>query len=436
MLSQEDNELLSRTGPGTPMGELFRRFWQPVLLSSELPENDGDPVRIKVLSENLVAYRDTNGDVGVMDFYCPHRRAGMFFGRNEECGLRCVYHGWKFDKDGNCTDMPSEPAESNFKDKVKITAYPAKEAGSCVWIYMGPKELQPELPDFEWCRVPDSHRQVARWLQESNYMQATEGEIDTSHVSYNHRWMDPSKDPRGQAQANPRVKGGKAMALLDGSPRLTVKETDYGFVYGSRRSLGDDEYYWRVTQFLLPMYSLIPNPTTREGGRCWVPMDDEHISVFQYNCSTEGPLTDDQRRIFHMSPSNLQRVKYQLPDGYIVDAWQPERQMHNDFNIDRALQKTGNYTGIASFREQDMAMTDSMGGISERTLEHLGTSDMAIIAARRMLINMARNLQEGVEPYAPGHPEVFNVRAIDVVSKEGDFDDFLEVHGSIAKAAQ
>ena len=202
MLTQADNEMVTRTGPGTPMGELFRRFWQPVLLSSDLPGNDGDPQRIKVLGENLVAYRDTNGDVGVMDFYCPHRRAGMFFGRNEECGLRCVYHGWKFDKDGNCTDMPSEPAESNFKDKVKITAYPAKEAGTVVWIYMGPKELQPELPQFEWCTVPEGHVVVTRWLQQSNYLQAMEGEIDTSHVSFNHRWFDLDPAPATIATLN------------------------------------------------------------------------------------------------------------------------------------------------------------------------------------------------------------------------------------------
>ena len=432
MLTAEDNVLLTRTGPGTPMGDLFRRFWQPVLLSEELPTPDCDPVRIKVLSENLVAFRDTDGNVGVLDVNCPHRRASLFFGRNEECGLRCVYHGWKFDVNGDCVDMPSEPAESNFKDKVKITAYPARDYGSCIWIYMGPIETMPELPQLEWATVPETHRNVRRWLQESNYMQSTEGEIDTSHVSFNHRWFDLSKAPRQNLAR--RMKNGQPMNNMDGAPQLTVKETDYGFVYGSRRDVGDGEYYWRVTQFILPFYSLIPNPGDREGGRCWVPMDDEHISVFQYSVSTDEPFTDEQRNLMNVSPEKLLRVKYEFADGSVVDTWQPERQMHNDFLIDRDMQRTVNYTGIASGREQDMAMTDSMGSIGDRTKEHLGTSDTAIISGRRILLRMARELQEGIEPYAPSHPEVFAVRAIDVVDTQGDFFKLLEEQAELGKA--
>ncbi|MDE2901105.1 MAG: Rieske 2Fe-2S domain-containing protein, partial [Chloroflexota bacterium] len=138
MLSQHDNELITKTGPGTPMGEYLRRYWVPALLSRELPEPDCPPVRLKIMCEELVAFRDTNGDVGIVDNYCPHRRASLFFGRNEECGIRCVYHGWKFDINGDCVDMPSEPAESNFKDKVKIKAYPAEDWGGFIWVYMGP----------------------------------------------------------------------------------------------------------------------------------------------------------------------------------------------------------------------------------------------------------------------------------------------------------
>ena len=155
MLTREDNELLTQTGPGTAMGDLFRRFWQPVLLADELPEPDCPPVRIKVLSEQMVAFRDSNNEIGVIDNFCPHRRASLFFGRNEESGLRCVYHGWKYDVNGDCIDMPSEPAESNFKEKVKIKSYPAREWGGCIWVYMGPIEQMPGLPQFEWCMVPD-----------------------------------------------------------------------------------------------------------------------------------------------------------------------------------------------------------------------------------------------------------------------------------------
>ena len=317
--------------------------------------------------------------------------------------MRCVYHGWKYDVNGDCIDMPSEPAESNFKDKVKIKSYPAREWGGCIWVYMGPIEQMPGLPQFEWCMVPDSHRNVRRWIQESNYMQATEGEIDTSHVSFNHRWFDLSKAPR--QNIGRRLKNGAALTNLDGAPQLTVKETDYGFIYGSRRRVDVDEYYWRVTQFVLPFYSFIPNPGEREGGRCWVPMDDTHISVFQYSVSTGEAYTEEQRAMMNISPENLQRVMYHFDDGSYVDTWRPQRQMENDFLIDRDMQRTINYTGIGSGREQDMAMTDSMGAVADRTREHLGTSDTAIIAGRRILLRMARELQEGrraVRAVAPG----------------------------------
>lgn len=176
MLNASDNELLTRTGLETLLGALFRRFWHPVLLSEELPEPDGTPVRLRVLGEDLVAFRDTNGEVGIVDAYCPHRRAGMFFGRNEECGLRWVYHSWKFDVHGDCVDMPTEPRDSSFKDKVKIKAYPTVEYGGCVWVHMGPPDKQPVLPHLESARVPDSQRVVSRSMQECNYMQALEGE--------------------------------------------------------------------------------------------------------------------------------------------------------------------------------------------------------------------------------------------------------------------
>ena len=432
MLTREDNELLTQTGPGTAMGDLFRRFWQPVLLADELPEPDCPPVRIKVLSEQMVAFRDSNNEIGVIDNFCPHRRASLFFGRNEESGLRCVYHGWKYDVNGDCIDMPSEPAESNFKEKVKIKSYPAREWGGCIWVYMGPIEQMPGLPQFEWCMVPDSHRNVRRWIQESNYMQATEGEIDTSHVSFNHRWFDLSKAPR--QNIGRRLKNGAALTNLDGAPQLTVKETDYGFIYGSRRRVDVDEYYWRVTQFVLPFYSFIPNPGEREGGRCWAPMDDTHISVFQYSVSTGEAYTEEQRAMMNISPENLQRVMYRFEDGSYVDTWRPQRQMENDFLIDRDMQRTINYTGIGSGREQDMAMTDSMGAVADRTREHLGTSDTAIIAGRRILLRMARELQEGAEPYAPSHPEVFGVRAIDVVDSQADFFKLLEEKGHLGRS--
>jgi nitrite reductase/ring-hydroxylating ferredoxin subunit len=423
MLNARDNELLTQTSPGTPMGELFRRFWHPVLLSEELPEPDGAPMRLRVLSEDLVAFRDTNGRVGIVDAFCPHRRAGMFFGRNEECGLRCVYHGWKFDVQGNCVDMPTEPANSSFQDKVKIKAYPTTEYGGCIWIYMGPSDKQPALPHLEWARVPDSQRVLSRWIQECNYMQAVEGEIDSAHVSWLHAPLKVEDSPfRGRFNDS---------IIRDGAPQLTVKQTDYGFCYGARRDVDRGEYYWRVTHWLLPTFSLIPANGFPRGGRCWIPIDDRHISVIQYSYHPQRPLTEAEVQRGKGSPEVVP-VRYRLPDGAIIDICRDVRHAENDYLIDRKLQRTQNFTGIEVIRSQDTAMTESMGGIVDRSQEHLGTTDLAVIAARRRLLKMARDLEDGIEPMEALRSEIYNVRAVDKVCPEDDFLHFMEVYAEEA----
>jgi nitrite reductase/ring-hydroxylating ferredoxin subunit len=423
MLSLSENALLTQTGVGTPMGALFRRFWHPVLLAEELSEADGAPVRLRVMGEDLVAFRDTQGQVGIIDALCPHRRAGMFFGRNAECGLRCVYHGWKFDVHGNCVELPTEPAASNFKDKVKIKSYPTIEAGGCIWIYMGPADKQPALPHLEWSLVPESHRVLSRWIQECNYMQAVEGEIDSAHVSWLHAPLRVEDSPF-QGRFNDAI-------INDGAPRLSIKPTDYGFSYGARRQVQPDQYYWRVTQWLLPTYSLIPSKDFPRGGRCWIPIDDRHISVVQYTYHPDRPLTDTERQTRKSSPQ-VEPTRYRLPDGAIIDICRDVRNADNDYLIDRQMQHTQNMTGITVIRTQDTAMTESMGGVVDRSQEHLGTTDAAVIAARRRLIKMARDLQDGIEPTAALQPEIYNVRAVDMVCPEDDFDRFMEQYADEA----
>ena len=292
MLSQQENELLCQVGLGTLMGDLFRRFWLPALLSSELPEPDCEPVRLRLLRENLVAFRDSEGRVGVVDNFCPHRRASLFYGRNEEGGLRCIYHGWKFDVNGDCVDMPSEPAESNFRDKVKVKSYAAEDFGDVIWIYMGPPELKQPLPQFEWARVPANQRRVQRWIQDCNYMQALEGDLDSTHVSFLHRWMDPDQatpwDPQ-QRQRRRTTASGQALLYREGAPKFSVKETDFGMVYGARRPAGEDQYYWRVTNFFMPVYTMPPQPTTWFG-HAWVPVDDDHMSCLAFSWNPNEPL--------------------------------------------------------------------------------------------------------------------------------------------------
>ncbi|MDE2801548.1 MAG: Rieske 2Fe-2S domain-containing protein [Chloroflexota bacterium] len=420
MLSREDNELLTQTGPGTPQGVRLRRFWMPVLLSEELPEPDCPPVRIKALSEPLVAFRDSEGEVGVVDNYCPHRRASLFFGRNEECGIRCVYHGWKFDVNGDCVDMPSEPAESNFKDKVKIKAYPARDYGSCVWVYMGPPELQPELPAFEWARVPDDHRVVTRFIQHSNYMQCTEGEIDSSHVSFLHSVFDLSIDYHRDMRTG-QQQGGRnsVLSYKFGAPQLTVKETDYGFTYGSRRGPEEGNYYWRVTQWMLPMFSLIPGPAWPRGGRGWVPIDDEHIVTFQYSYNGERPLTPEERARA-IDTMELQPYKYTLPGGDIIDTYRSVRAPENDYLIERKTSGANPLASISNQFELALVLEESMGAIVDRSKEQLDENDIAVVAARKMLMKAAIDLREGTEPAAAHMGHAYNVRAASTTLGKGE----------------
>src|SRR5687767_11464939 len=222
MLSLKDNETLSRVGRGTPMGELMRQYWIPAVRSDELPAPDCPPMRLRLLGENLIAFRVTSGAVGIVDNACPHRGASLFFGRNEEEGLRCVYHGWKFDASGACVDMPNEPPESNFKHKVRVTAYPSAEHGGLIWIYMGPPDRTPELPRLEWTQVAPEHRSFSMWLNRSNWLQVLEGDFDTAHSMFLHSAMDPSLQ-----QASRRLD-----IMKDKSPRIAAKQTEYGMVYG------------------------------------------------------------------------------------------------------------------------------------------------------------------------------------------------------------
>src|SRR5579871_3382731 len=418
MLSKEENELLTRVGPGTPMGELMRQYWTPALLSTELPSPDGPPVRVKLLGEELVAFRDTNGQVGLIGNHCPHRGASLFFGRNEECGIRCVYHGWKFDVTGQCVDMPNEPAESNFKTKIKATAYPAREWASLIWVYMGPQDRMPELPQIEWALLPESHRAASKWIQETNYMQGYEGDIDSSHSSFLHSFLDPNATINMTINANQKA--------MDRSPKILVEETEYGFRYGAKRAVGENTYNWRITQAMLPTYSLIPFLRYPAGGRAWIPVDDEHTMTFHITYHPERPLTEEE-----LAGRKTGRA---FPPELIPGTFTPVRNKANEYLIDRELQRTYNFTGIYGVNDQDRAIQESMCPNQERTTENIGTADLAIIAARRGLLKAARDLQQGIEPYAAHHPEVYRVRAMDVNCSLEELDAVVETYGSGLRA--
>ncbi|HEV8020638.1 MAG TPA: Rieske 2Fe-2S domain-containing protein [Candidatus Lustribacter sp.] len=408
MLTAEENERLTRVGPGTPMGALMRRYWQPALLSEELPQPDCPPVRVRLLGEDLVAFRDTSGGVGLVDAYCPHRRAPMFFGRNEECGLRCVYHGWKFDRTGACVDMPSEPPDSLFKTKVRIAAYPTHEAGGMIWAYFGPPELQPPAPDYELLRAPETHRHVSKTFESANWLQALEGGIDTAHSSFVH---------------NQDIHNKNLLRNADTAPRLEVEKTPYGFRYAGIRSRNADEDYVRVYHYLMPAQQLRGGVTDAAGGKktvpslhghVWVPIDDEHTWTFNwlYSYDPAIPLGHDNA-IAHEIYSG------RGPDDYIPGTYRLKRNPDNDYLIDRELQRNKTYTGIKGINTQDYALQEGMGPICDRTNEHLGTSDRAIIAARQLLFEALDAVERGEAPRGTNPEDYKQVRPVDMQIPSG-----------------
>jgi phenylpropionate dioxygenase-like ring-hydroxylating dioxygenase large terminal subunit len=419
MLSAKENEYITRTGPGTPMGNFFRRFWIPALLSEELPAPDCPPVRVRLLGEDLVAFKDGEGKIGLLDAHCPHRLADLFFGRNEECGLRCVYHGWKFDVEGNCVDMPNEPAESNFKHKIRTTAYPCKEQGGVIWAYMGPKDVMPDFPQMEWALVPDSHRIIGKALVECNYFQAMEGEIDNSHVSYLHSVLNAEQV--GTSALGVATGAGQSMVqyqMMDKNPRGFVKQTDYGVMMGWRRNGGPEHYHWRVNQWLMPFTSLISGPPgATQIAVTRPPRDDETSWAFLVHWNATRPLTVEERAAFASG------------QGFIPDVdpktFRPLHNKDNNFLQDRSLQRSYSFTGIGgSLYNQDLAVTVSMGPIVDRTKEHLGTADIVCIAVRRRLAALAKQLEQGTPPYPTLHPDVYRVRAVEGLLPRGvPFDE-------------
>jgi phthalate 4,5-dioxygenase oxygenase subunit len=381
MLKREQNEFITRTGADTPMGNLFRCYWIPALLASELPEPDCAPVRVKLLSERLVAFRDSQGRFGLIDEFCAHRGVSLWFGRNEECGLRCPYHGWKFDVTGQCIDVPSEPVESGYANKIKLKSYPLIERGGILWTYMGPPERQPELPEFEFCVVPAEQRFVSKRLQESNWLQAMEGGIDSSHSSWLHR---------GDFESDPLMKGagGNKYNFSDLAPVFEVVESAGGLFIGARRNAEDENYYWRITPWVMPSYTAVPPRGDHPmHGHFWVPVDDEHCWVWSYDYHPTRSLTQTEREAMERGLGI--HVKY-IPGTFL-----PLANKQNDYLMDRAAQRVGKYfSGIEGIAMQDASLQESMGAICDRTKENLVGTDNGIIMARHRLMRAAKALAE------------------------------------------
>ena len=418
MLSKIDNDTVCRVGPGTPMGQLMREYWVPALLSSELPRPDSDPVRVMLLGEKLIAFRDTNGHVGVIQNHCPHRGASLFFGRNEEAGLRCVYHGWKFSVDGSCVDMPNEPAESDFKSKVKAVAYPCVERNGLIWTYMGERQTPPPLPDLEANNLPEGEYAVTAIQRECNYLQGLEGDIDTSHFSFLHF---------GAAEADSAQPGTfQYYTLSHRAPRYQVVDTEFGCMYSAFRPAEAGHLYHRIGLFLLPFWTMIPTGVLGNQiiARGWVPMDDQHTMFFN--------LTPKARGVQRATAPGME-MHPNTSDWY--GRFRLVSDITNDYRIDREWQrmKGADYTGIAGIHTQDQAVTETMGPIYDRTQEHLGSSDAMVIRTRRRLLDAARTLSaNGTTPPGVDHPEYYRQRSGGIILREST--SWIEATADLRKA--
>jgi nitrite reductase/ring-hydroxylating ferredoxin subunit len=402
------------------MGALMREYWIPVLQSEDLATADGDPLRVRLLGEDLIAFRDTSGKVGLLAHNCPHRGASLFFARNEEGGLRCVYHGWKFDTSGACVDMPNEPAESDFRTRVTAVAYPCVERNGIVWTYLGPRATRPPLPELGWALVPAEHRQSLRYARACNWLQALEGDIDSSHVNYLHRSF--SQQPgAGLPNVFARTEEDRRnFALLrgHGTPKLQVLDTDVGVTYGAMRPADSDNEFWRITQFLLPFYTSIPGTTSMGSAKAWVPLDDEHTMIWEPSWSLTGSALPEEDR--GGRAGRVPKSGYKPATTQPQSRWVFAENAGNDYGIDRQRQKTVNYTGMDDSNPlQDGAIQETMGAILDRTIEHLGSADAMIIRVRRRLLETVGAHAEGTVPPGVNQPQAYRRRGVQLTLTPG-----------------
>jgi len=421
MLSAEENQRLTETGSGTAMGELFRRYWHPILLSQEL-EVDSAPKRIEIMGEHFLAFRDSSGRVGIVEPRCSHRGADLFFGRNEECGLRCAYHGWKFDVEGNCVDLPTSSFEvaERTKPKAAIRALKVKEYGDLIWGYLGEGE-PPPLPKFEFAELPASQRFVSKKFQQCNWAQAVEGGLDTAHFSYLHAAMSEGKKTSlmGKMGLNePPAIARFRWLVEDGAPDFTVLKHDAGLVLGASRKADNEELYWRITQFMIPNHSLAPSsfPGDMCQGNTWLPVNDHSCWIFCFAYHLDRDLTDQERDQYAKGSG----IFAEVDENYV-----PVRNRENDYMIDRDKQKRTNFTGIQGISEQDAAIADSQGFIADRTRELLGQTDLGVVRFRQMMLEASDEVEQGLVPHGVLSPEAYYVRSGDAMSETDA--EFLQV---------
>jgi phenylpropionate dioxygenase-like ring-hydroxylating dioxygenase large terminal subunit len=413
-MRKKDSEDLVRVGPGTPMGAVMRQYWLPAAMSSEL-EADGAPMRLMLLGEQLIAFRDTSGRVGVMDHRCLHRCASLFLGRNEQNGIRCVYHGWKYDADGNCVDTPNLAGNPDFKNRIKAKAYKSVERNGLVWVYMGDmgdRKKAPPLPEIEATLLPDTEVTISFIQRECNWLQALEGDIDTSHFGFLHAGAVAPDDVPDDSLFR--------FTVTNRAPEYHVTDTAAGTMYGAHREAAPGRTYWRFANFMIPFWTQTPQGKFSEHlhNRAWVPMDDHHTMFVSLTWRQHPPSISGNKQGQMMPGFN--RVFDYLPNTTDwLGRWRLNGRPENDWLIDREAQKSGgNYTGISGIHAQDQAVTESMGPITDHLFESLAPSDGMIMATRRRLLKAARALaKDGTLPPGVDDPEImYAVRSGDFVT--------------------
>jgi phthalate 4,5-dioxygenase oxygenase subunit len=380
MLRHEENMALTQVGPETPMGKFMRRYWIPAAKLEQIVEPGGAPVRVKLLGESLVAFRDPAGKPALISEFCPHRGASLVYGRNEEGGLRCLYHGWKMGCSGLVLESPPEPPARTFAKKLAHTSYPVREAGGLLWTYMGPAELEPPSPNYKWFDLPESPVCIVKMFQSTNYLQGVEGDLDPAHPNYLHRDFDVDDHESWGGAGWQSI----AHMMSDGSPVIECEETPYLMRVGAiRKTARPDFSYVRSTEWIAPFYCYIATgPHESRLFKAWHPIDDFSCYTFYIHFDPEKPI--DREAVYANWGHRTE------PPDYMT--------MHNVGNMhlqDRERMKRGNFSGVEGAAIQDRAVQESMGPIIDRTKEHLGTSDKAVIFYRRLLLQKLKEMEEG-----------------------------------------
>jgi phthalate 4,5-dioxygenase oxygenase subunit len=419
---------LTHVGVGSPMGGFMREYWIPAALSSELVA-DKSPMRLMLLGERLIAFRDTSGKIGVMDHRCPHRGASLFLGRNEEGGIRCIYHGWKFDTDGRCTDQMNLQPEQVCKDRIRAAAYKVVEQSGIVWVYMGRKEVPPPMPLIEAALLPASELTINFVQRECNWLQSLEGDIDTSHFGILHL---------GSVRADEVAEDNLMRHTVeDRAPKYQAADTPWGTMYAAHRlAQGGSSTYWRIAHFMFPFWTLIPNGDFDDFicARAWVPMDDTHTMFVHMMWKKSKPGIGELKD--GTLPKGVSPFNYRpnTPEWY--GRWRLEENADNDYLIDRDAQSQGEiFSGIQNIHLQDQAVTESMGPIVDHSREHLAASDLMIARTRRRLLNVVAEFgTSGAAAPGTEDPEIF-LGARSGYFMSGENQDWRRAYGEVLATA-